>query len=374
MNKQSIKMGLVATSILLPMSVTVANADTIQQANIEYKIITGNSVNFRKGPSTSYDSIGKFYKGDKVEYIGKSGEWINVKYNGKVGYVHGNYVSNSSEGNTSDNTIKYNKIVSASSLNVRKGPGTSYSKIDSIPNGTKVGVISESNGWAKISYNGQIGYVSSQYLKSSEDSTSPSEEKVKYNKKVNASSLNIRKGPSTSHSKIGSIPYGAEVGVISESNGWAKIKYNGQIGYVSSKYLTADMSNGGGTTSQSADKVINLAQTLLGKPYVWGAEGPSSFDCSGFTQYVFKKSAGINIPRVSKDQSKFGQYVNKNNLQKGDLIFFDTSGSNDGNVSHVGIYMGNNKMIHASSSKGKVVISELSNYYNNAYVNARRVL
>ena len=65
-----------------------------------------------------------------------------------------------------------------------------------------------------------------------------------------------------------------------------------------------------------ADKVIEFAKTLLGKPYVWGAEGPSSFDCSGYTQYVFKKSVGISLPRVSREQAKFGKYVSRNNLQR----------------------------------------------------------
>jgi cell wall-associated NlpC family hydrolase len=166
---------------------------------------------------------------------------------------------------------------------------------------------------------------------------------------------------------------GIEVGFISESNGWSKISYNGKIGYMSSQYLS-DKGSSDVPSSQNADKVIEFAKTLLGKPYVWGAEGPNSFDCSGFTQYVFKKSVGVSIPRVSRDQAKFGQYVNKSDIKKGDLISFDTDGVNNGQVSHIGIYMGNGQFIHASSSQKKVVISDMNGYYNNAYVNARRVL
>ncbi|MDU6984979.1 MAG: C40 family peptidase, partial [Terrisporobacter othiniensis] len=181
-------------------------------------------------------------------------------------------------------------------------------------------------------------------------------------------------GPSTNNSVIGKLSSGDKVEVISTSNGWSKIKYNGQTGYVSSQYLSSTASDSSTSTSSSASKVISLAKTLLGKPYVWGAQGPSSFDCSGFTYYVFKNSVNVTIPRVSKDQSKYGTSVSKSNLKVGDLIFFDTNGSNDGNVSHVGIYMGNNEFIHASSSKKKVVISQMSSYYNGAFVNARRVL
>jgi cell wall-associated NlpC family hydrolase len=142
---------------------------------------------------------------------------------------------------------------------------------------------------------------------------------------------------------------------------------------MSSQYL-GDKTSSNLPSSNKADKVIDLAKTLLEKKYVWGAEGPNTFDCSGFTKYVFKKSVEVSIPRVSRDQSKFGQSVSKSQLQKGDLIFFDTEGSNNGNVSHVAIYMGNNKIIHASSSKGKSLISDMSSYYSKAFVNARRVL
>ena len=80
------------------------------------------------------------------------------------------------------------------------------------------------------------------------------------------------------------------------------------------------------------------------------------------------------MPRTSKEQSNYGTTVSKRNLKVGDLVFFDTSGENDGNVSHVGIYIGSNQFIHSSSSKEKVVISDFSNYYNNAFVRAKRVL
>ena len=176
---------------------------------------------------------------------------------------------------------------------------------------------------------------------------------------------------------IGTLSKGAKVEVISTSNGWSKIKYNGTIGYVSSQYLSNSVVEDNTTTSPSdaVDKVISLAKSLLGKPYVWAAEGPNSFDCSGYTYYVFKKAANTTIPRTSVAQSKYGTYVSKSNLKPGDLVFFDTSGVNDGNVSHVGIYIGNNEFIHCSSSKGKVIISQLnSSYYSKAYVNARRVL
>ena len=353
-DKKYILAGAIASSIMLHTGMTTAFAAT------EYKVITADAVNFRSGPSTSYSSLGSFNKGDKVEYLGTSGSWVKVKYNNKTGYVYGSYVGNYA-------TIT--QYVTATTLNVRSGAGTSYPVLGSLSKGTKVEVISTTNGWSKISYNGSTGYVSSQYLS---DNTTSTNTTTKY---VTATTLNVRSGAGTSYSVLGSLSKGTKVEVISTTNGWSKINYNGSIGYVSSQYLSSSSTDSStSTTSSSVNKVISLAKSLLGKSYVWGAQGPSTFDCSGFTYYVFKNAANITLPRVSQDQSSHGTYVSKSNLKVGDLVFFDTNGANDGNVSHVGIYLGNNQFIHASSSKGKVVISEMSSYYSGAYVNARRVL
>ena len=196
--------------------------------------------------------------------------------------------------------------------------------------------------------------------------------------------LNVRKGPSTSYAKIAKLSKGTEVTVISTSNGWSKIKSGNTTGYVSSEYLSSKKPSGASSsntstssssTSTSASKVISYAKKLLGKPYVWGAQGPNGFDCSGFTYYVYKNAAGITLPRTSSQQSRYGTAVSKSNLKPGDLVFFDTSGPNNGGVTHVGMYIGNGQFIHAASGQGRVVINDLnSSYYVKAYVNARRVL
>ena len=124
--------------------------------------------------------------------------------------------------------------------------------------------------------------------------------------------------------------------------------------------------------NKDVNKIINLAKQKLGRKYVWGAVGKrGTFDCSGFTSYVYKK-IGIHIPRTSRNQAKYGKYIARNNLKKGDLIFFDTSKHRKGYVNHVGIYLGNGKFIHASSAQKKVVVSNLSKFYAQRYVGARR--
>jgi len=116
-----------------------------------------------------------------------------------------------------------------------------------------------------------------------------------------------------------------------------------------------------------------FAQKYLGKKYVWGATGPYRFDCSGFTSYVCKKN-GVNIPRRAISQSKVGKYVSRSNLKAGDLIFFDTSKRRRGFVNHVGIYIGHNKFIHASSAKKKVVVTSLNKpFYRSRFKWGRRM-
>ena len=253
------------------------------------------------------------------------------------------------------------KVITADAVNFRSGPSTSYSSLGSFNKGDKVEYLGTSGSWVKVKYNNKTGYVYGSYVGNYATIT----------QYVTATTLNVRSGAGTSYSVLGSLSKGTKVEVISTTNGWSKINYNGSIGYVSSQYLSSSSTDSStSTTSSSVNKVISLAKSLFGKSYVWGAQGPSTFDCSGFTYYVFKNAANITLPRVSQDQSTYGTYVSKSNLKVGDLVFFDTNGANDGNVSHVGIYLG----IHASSSKGKVVISEMSSYYSGAYVNARRVL
>ena len=121
------------------------------------------------------------------------------------------------------------------------------------------------------------------------------------------------------------------------------------------------------------NSIIKEAKEHLGKRYVWGAIGPKRFDCSGFTSYVYKKM-GIRIPRVSKNQGKVGLKVKWKNLRKGDLVFFDTSRRRRGYINHVGIYIGNHKFIHASSSRRRVIISRLDKkFYKARFKWGRRI-
>ena len=125
-------------------------------------------------------------------------------------------------------------------------------------------------------------------------------------------------------------------------------------------------------SSGLGQQVVDYAKQYLGTPYVYGGNGPNSFDCSGYTSYVYRHF-GYTLNRTASGQLSNGVSVSKSELQPGDLVFFKDGGSKP--VSHVGIYIGGGQFIHASTSTYEVRINDLtSGYYNNVYVYARRIL
>jgi cell wall-associated NlpC family hydrolase len=121
------------------------------------------------------------------------------------------------------------------------------------------------------------------------------------------------------------------------------------------------------------EKIVKTAQRYLGVPYRWGGESPrTGFDCSGFTMVVYRLN-GLDLPRSSRQQWRVGEKIDRRQLQKGDLVFFATSGGS--RVSHVGIYTGNNKFLHAPRKGSRIKTSSLSSrYFRTRYVGARSYL
>jgi len=125
------------------------------------------------------------------------------------------------------------------------------------------------------------------------------------------------------------------------------------------------------TLPASATDAVGLAAGLIGKPYVWGAEGPRAFDCSGLTQYVYQQ-VGIDLPRRAISQSRIGDAAGRR-LRRGDLVFFSTD-TRRSLVTHVGIYEGAGVMINASQRHGRVRRDDLSeDYWTDRFMFARRV-
>ena len=371
----------IAIGVSVPVMALALSA-TASFANSNEGTVTADALNVRSGPSTSYGITTKLYKGDKVEILETSNGWHKIKAsNGKIGWVSGDYIKVSSGSTSQPSTSTTKATVTATSLNVRSGAGTSYSVITKLPKGTVVDVLeSASNGWKKVkTSNGTTGWVSGSYLTTGVveyPSTDNSTSQTSYKATVNTDSLNMRKGAGTSYSVITKLSNGTVVDVLeSASNGWKKIKTsNGTIGWVSGSYLANGVVEQTSTPSTNkVQAVIDLAHKQLGKPYVWGAEGPNSFDCSGLIYYVYKNAAGITLPRTSSAQYSAGVAVSRSNLKAGDLIFSSTDGT--GNITHVAIYVGDGQMIHAPrNGKNVEKVSINNSYWNKAYVGARRVL
>ena len=200
--------------------------------------------------------------------------------------------------------------------------------------------------------------------------------------------LNVRKGPSTKYSVLSKLYTNNVIEIVEKSGNWYKVKTSSNIeGWVSSKYIGSynevqvttnevkqeevKVESKENNENSKIDKIVNLAKAQIGKPYRWGAAGPSSFDCSGFTTYIYKNGAGISLPRTSVSQSKTGTKVSRSNLKTGDLVFFNTSGKG---VSHVGMYIGDSKFIHSSSSKGIRIDSLNSTYYKSRFISGSRII
>lgn len=186
---------------------------------------------------------------------------------------------------------------------------------------------------------------------------------------VNCDALNVRTQPNTSCEIVDVLWYGTPFEIIYTDNGWYNIRMsNGITGFVSAAYVTKEMEQELGLKGKEVAKTV---QNYVGRPYVYGSAGPNSFDCSGLTSYVYRQF-GISLPRSSNAQGSVGTYVDKANLREGDLLFF--SNRSDRKINHVGIYIGNNEFVHASTSVRGVVRDNLNtNYYVRNYVTARRI-
>lgn len=193
---------------------------------------------------------------------------------------------------------------------------------------------------------------------------------------ISSTPLNIRSTGSTKGTILGEAPVGSYVDVLQSQRGsWYQVQMGDVKGWVNPKYLRVISTPSSSSTSPSpsssnsvtGDKIVELAKKHLGKPYVYGATGPKSFDCSGLTQYVYKE-AGVNILRTSSQQSNQGTTISKDNLQPGDLVFSNSGGNTS--IGHVGIYIGDGKMIH-SPKTGDVV--KIANLHKN-FVRGKRII
>ena len=335
MKKRTRVFSLLLAMVLL---ITAIPVGAMAKGDIVYGVawITGNNLRLRSSASTSSTTLDSAPEGDVAVVISEQGEWYKVNYNNQIGYMHGDYLDVETKENVE---LGYGKI-NANKVNLRKGPGTSYDKVSQGNKGDKAYIIGVNNGWYKVIFGDDICYIRSDYLDLTE---------IPYE---NADSKNspkfFRNGKST-----GTKPSASAL--------------KGTTGSSSSGSSSSSSSSSGLT----GEKIVAKAKKYLGTPYVWNSTDPDvGFDCSGFVYYVYN-SLGYKMPRTQSKMYAQGTPVSKKNLQPGDVVFFQNTYKEG--ISHCGIYVGDSKFIHASSSGDVVKISSLdTNYYIEHYYGAAR--
>lgn len=327
--------------------------------------------------------------------------------------------------------VKQFKVYASEDLKLRTSTKDDSDVITIVPKGSEVTVTFSGDKWSDIIFEDQVGIVATDYLKEEKvvsceenketeekdkedtkkeekekeipNNTIVSEEDAKKNSEAPAKevestdneltevyeevslytteNLNVRSSESTSSSVITVLKKGTYITGFDHGD-WVEVDINGKTGYVMKKYLSTEKPKvetpkketpvAPSSDSNSVEEMVQTALNQVGKPYVFASANPSvGFDCSGLTFYSLR-SVGYNIGRTAADQYNYGTFVPRNEIQRGDLLFF----SSGWGIDHVGIYLGNGQMVHASTYDTGVIISNINSggYYSNAYVGAKRIL
>ena len=285
--------------------------------------------------------------------------------------------------------------VDTSNLNLRSGPGMTYSVITTLNEGDIIVILERTNNeWYYVNFHGVEGYVSTTYLRDVLTAENFSAIGL-----IIGDYVNIRSRPDQSSDKIATYPKDTNMTVIGINTGWYKVRHDGHTGYVRSDYMTIITGTRASSQSGSSDaissppptpssssaysappvnlplgqQIVEYALSYLGTTYIYGGASPSGFDCSGFATYVYKQF-GISLTRDAHGQYRDnGVVVEKSDLAPGDLVFFSSNGG--GYISHVGIYIGDDEFVHSSSHSTGVIVSRLdSTYYINVWYGAKRVI
>lgn len=395
--------------------------------------ITEITVNMREKPSTTSKVIMYVTQDDKVEVLEKTGDWYKIKYKNKTGYVSAEFVKLDKEtedtkqeeiqNNLENNEGEVTKTIEAKlqvvqNTEVRIVPNVTSSIIYTATADTTIQLLEQMNGWSYIKVSNICGWVRTENLKEVTNETSTTVEKKEEDNAeskneiayVKYDSTNLRKEPSTDAAIVEKLKMNTEVTIIENVDSvWYKVKVKENTGYISKDLLAKEKqkenqvetkqentttSRDGGTTqreetkeqaetsntntavtSSKANEIVAYAKQYLGYAYVYGGSSPKTgFDCSGFTSYVYKHF-GYNLSRSSVGQASNGTKVSKEDLKPGDLVIYKNTSLTK--IGHVGIYIGDNKMIHASEPGVGVTITDIdskAHKYPQRFVMGRRII
>ena len=339
-----------------------------------------NYVNIRSGPSTDYEIVGKLYNGCVANILEDEGDWVKIQSgNLEEGYIKKEYllIGWDAESKIQEHCDRI-ATVNCSVLNVRTGMSTSDSIYDKIPYGESYYVVEEYEEWVKILL-GQddttgrehIGYVFKQYVDMSYEfkyAVTIEEERARI-----AAEEAARKAEEERLRKLAEqeAKKKAEAEAKKKAEQEAKKKAE-QKEAEEAKQRLQEQANLSTDAAKLRQEIASYAIKFVGNPYKWGGTSlTKGADCSGFVQSIYKQF-GYSIPRTSREQATGAGYCNvtpnEANLLPGDLIFYTNS---KGVVDHVAMYIGNGKVVHASTSKTGIIISS---YLMRTPYKARRIV
>ena len=356
MRKQSLRilaMGLALAMLLaLPvLGVSVGEAE-----------VTATVLNFRDGPSTDAEIIGKAPKGATVTVLEVLDGWCKVEYEGKTGYMCSDYLKSPEPAPAEEAEPEASEpetpAEAESETAAEAVPETAAAEEE--PAGEQEAQEPESEPEAQESEAQEL--KDEQPKKTDDDSDMGT---------LTGDCVRFRTGPSLNDSVTRYLYRGDRVQVLGKEGDWYKVLLDGKTGYVYSTYVSLDADKP--EASEAVSSILDLAREQLGISYVYGGASPATgFDCSGLVYYCFTKN-GYSMNRTASGQYRQGVNVNKEDLQPGDLVFFASTGG--WYIGHVGIYLGDGEFIHASSGGRRIMINKLSEtYWTKYYYGARRLI
>ena len=273
-------------------------------------------------------------------------------------------------------------IYSTTTLNIRKKGSINAKIVGKMKKGNIATVLKKGSEWSKVRSGNVTGYVKNQYLVFGDEIKNFAKQNVKKVAKVQTETLRVRKKASTDSKIVTLVSEDDKLKVKKQTDDWAKVKVDGQTGYVSKDYAKvtysfgkaksmkqiqaeqaakkASVSISSSGSSATGSRIASYAQQFVGNPYRYGGNSlTSGIDCSGFTQQIMAKF-GYSISRTSSSQSGDGRAVSTSNLRAGDLVFYGDGGS----IDHVALYIGGGQVVHASNSapypRGGIKISNVN--------------